>query len=1615
MITELPRRTRARKPTSAEPIEIDGGARDWGALLAPMIEPRLARATLGALVGRTLDDGPLDVAATIAIIARNQPIRRVPRRRVRTLRYGAQLLVDAREGMQAFASDTADVERRLRDVVGRDSVEVRRFRIVRSPDPSERATLHTRGHAPTWTRHAAPGPGTPVLVLTDLGLSEGGLRVEEEAAWLEFATTLTHGGSPLLMLTPCPPELWPVALAAVAKLVQWDRATARPRTPPARAEIVDDPETEDELTSFARTHPNTYELARLVALTSRCEPALLRALRRQGLPHTDAWIEGLLWSSALVEARSLAGLRLRADVTRELLATWRGGPQLEAARLTIANAHAGAPRVIQLHEELIAALVRDDENARRQAEQTLARITAALTASERDPDALSRWALHVLRRLPASIVTQPAGFSLALAAGPIGEALIPPGVHPLSILDAGIDVDDENGIVFDPRSRAEASIARVRLGVRGIGEFARFEVLAPNAPMAAVEIAAADTRPALIEVQIADTPPVLVACGDEAVNIRWPDGPLVAYALDGRGWRLTRAREIALPPPWSSIVSTGAAASRAFGYVASPHFVVVLANAADPDRIEPIEVRIDGVTQLATLAIHDASSGVAVLMLREEAAVTPLAFAIAGLRLGGGVLALAPDGRSHAHVVPTDADWSYGAISDPTVFALTPGLPVIGQGGIVGLLGDLRTTRDGKVERTIAGRFTTVATVRDADVGAKELEALASLVLRGDVNGEWRNIEESSKRLLAGRGLADAALHQSACGPQASRAAALMWWASRPSRHAVPHALAALDQAESDIYRRIAISALEALARRNLLDAVGARRALARLDVISRNQAQHVHGEQIAVLHDMLTPLTAKDAEARLPYHVVPRFVSQRALAQLVERVRGPTRVLALTGGIDGSMRLGIARHVAQSIGAPLTILWSFRIASFDAFCEHLAGVLGMAESSSLEDLATAAAAADATILLDRPDIVYEDQDAPAPAIIPFIRAFALAARGHCVIAWPSDRRHLPSSDAVALLTLDGFPVEEAVRDHLAVEVRTKVDLMRWVQELAAWGQIAATAALVRYLVHEWLPLDVGGPLRDQAIDCWTSLRGWLEYPAPLERDVATAFASKTVGPDAPPTIVRFARVWLELVPTLTPPASNDPTDLALWTSSLARVIATVASFDELVPPWSPPKVRLQDAIRDAYRGTPAGADICDVVFAFETQRAGALVPSLSGIIGDRHITIVADDKLAAHVAPDEARRIRDQWRLGSIGTVGDVRVRWIAERDPFPVSDDRQKGRWGGLPEANGRVVTATLRGLNSDWFAVLVEVAARPGAPPIVAPVRLHLHESFPDEVVEMNVSNGIARFETSAWGAFTLGVECDKGATQLELDLADLRGIDDTFRNDGRANPAVPAPSVHSIGVALPLGYGSKWTYAPIKHKARKQVMRVAEHVVHSGGTIAAHLENFIARRSSNAADHVWLLTRGDGAYFAIAEPNRATLARLQARDDELLDLMIAEHLYVRLPARAGSSFANAYCTIRVESAAFREVRVKGLRCRTVVYDLIQEWPAGEVRVSLAPNVGILSVTDIKGLGWQLDAVATSKRKEPATPGVKHPTPSKKSPIGTRSAKGPSAQKKKPPNSP
>lgn len=115
-------------------------------------------------------------------------------------------------------------------------------------------------------------------------------------------------------------------------------------------------------------------------------------------------------------------------------------------------------------------------------------------------------------------------------------------------------------------------------------------------------------------------------------------------------------------------------------------------------------------------------------------------------------------------------------------------------------------------------------------------------------------------------------------------------------------------------------------------------------------------------------------------------------------------------------------------------------------------------------------------------------------------------------------------------------------------------------------------------------------------------------------------------------------------------------------------------------------------------------------------------------------------------------------------------------------VANDPQKNQWGNLSVNKNRKLNATVEPMsgNAKLYKIKLEVISTSAADPLNGTVIFHLHPTFANPDQEIKVINGKAELLILSWGSFTVGAETDNKGIKLELDLAELPGVSEEFRN-------------------------------------------------------------------------------------------------------------------------------------------------------------------------------------------------------------------------------------------
>ncbi len=184
--------------------------------LQPLLRPHSKRAILSASLSTRIPMG-IDVGRTIALLARREPLERLPVRTTRSVRRGVQLLLDKSSGMTPFLADQAAMTGWIRNVVGRQRVLAASF--IGSPEQGLLDGARKR------KAYSFPATGTPIVLLTDLGIARPDSLDNAAAAdeWLAFARKARQADCPVIAFVPYPSERWPAGLHRFMTILQWDR------------------------------------------------------------------------------------------------------------------------------------------------------------------------------------------------------------------------------------------------------------------------------------------------------------------------------------------------------------------------------------------------------------------------------------------------------------------------------------------------------------------------------------------------------------------------------------------------------------------------------------------------------------------------------------------------------------------------------------------------------------------------------------------------------------------------------------------------------------------------------------------------------------------------------------------------------------------------------------------------------------------------------------------------------------------------------------------------------------------------------------------------------------------------------------------------------------------------------------------------------------------------------------------------------------------------------------------------------------------------------------------------------------------------------------------------
>jgi hypothetical protein len=127
-------------------------------------------------------------------------------------------------------------------------------------------------------------------------------------------------------------------------------------------------------------------------------------------------------------------------------------------------------------------------------------------------------------------------------------------------------------------------------------------------------------------------------------------------------------------------------------------------------------------------------------------------------------------------------------------------------------------------------------------------------------------------------------------------------------------------------------------------------------------------------------------------------------------------------------------------------------------------------------------------------------------------------------------------------------------------------------------------------------------------------------------------------------------------------------------------------------------------------------------------------------------------------------------------------RTRDMGEQQAKSASDDPNQGNFGGIPERDGRRLSAKIAPseLGPGLYRVTLSVDSTNPSQPLKGTVTFWLHPTFRERSVTKPVVDGIASLTIVSYGAFAVGAVVHDTNTRLELDLGQLPDATEDFRS-------------------------------------------------------------------------------------------------------------------------------------------------------------------------------------------------------------------------------------------
>lgn len=487
------------------------------------------------------EGGAIDVDSVVDQLTRLEPLDELPTSDRRRASATVDVLIEAELMIGPHRDDVLDLLDRIRLLVPAPEPRVLGFR----DDPRRGA-----GAGPVWTWRAPPQLRPDAAAIVFAGstrtIDGGAARATKIAAW---AADSARDGRPVQLT-------WIGAGPDEVRGARYDWHVLddpAPRTPPHAA-----PDVGALLDALRDAAPGSdtelLALATVVAPLPLVPYATVRVARRAMFPHRGAALEAALCQSPLVEAVTVDGIVIDADVRRWLL-EWASTfvsehPTVAPWFTYVAGAHVDQlSPLLQLEGEIGLAYA-IGEDAAATAQRVLSDIAHTVCFEERTR-ALT-WFAGASRRLPASLLDSAAASILGHLARRVGLDLPVRPMPPVAPVDHAL---------------LERAIEMLPDSVLGIRREGGSLTLGPVSRSRNVGILVPDTYPRVVRM-------IDRGASDGGTDVRIPPGSTVALPISddqlelldlrGRRWTLAPLVDGSDPPEREAAAAALAAAEEAW-------------------------------------------------------------------------------------------------------------------------------------------------------------------------------------------------------------------------------------------------------------------------------------------------------------------------------------------------------------------------------------------------------------------------------------------------------------------------------------------------------------------------------------------------------------------------------------------------------------------------------------------------------------------------------------------------------------------------------------------------------------------------------------------------------------------------------------------------------------------------------------------------------------------------------------------------------------------------------------------------------------------------------------------------------------------------------------------